>query len=250
MRGTTRWLASAGLFLMATQPVSLHAGDEWSLLGTRKVSRAAEKDVIEVGQRDGKFRSIRIDVNEGTIEIYNIRVLFVNGEDFSPETRLVFREGERSRVIDLPGEARSIRRIEFAYRNTEPRGEAIVSVYGRESGPSNPEPGGGDGWEAIGARQVDFHADHDLLVVAGKRAYRRLMFQVEGADLEMFNVKVTFANGESFSPDTRLHFDANTRSRAIDLPGSLRDIQRIAFFYRSTRRGEDGKATVRVFGRK
>lgn len=243
------WLAPAGMLLMLSGPGPLHADDEWRLLGTKQVGRGAEKDVVDVGRQDGKFKSIRIDVSEGTIEMYNIRVLFANGEDFSPDTRVVFQENQRSRVIDLPGEAREIRRIEFAYRNREPRGQAVVSVYGREVGPSNESPDSG-GWEAIGAREVDFRADRDNLEVSGSRAFRSLMFQVNGGDLELYNVKVTFANGDTFSPDLRLNFDANTRTRAIDLPGALRDIRRIDFFYRSVRGGGEGKATVRVFGRK
>jgi hypothetical protein len=213
------------------------------------VSRNAEKDVVEVGQRDGRFRSIRIDVNEGTVEMFNIRVLFSNGEAFSPDTRLVFREGERSRVIDLPGDARGIQRIEFGYRNREPRGEAVVSVFGRElTGDDHGAPGAG--WEAIGSRQVDFRADHDRLEASGKRAYRRIMFEVDRGDLQMSNLKVTFANGETFAPDVRLNFDENTRTRAIDLPGALRDIRRIDFYYHSVRGGGDGKATIKVFGLK
>jgi len=243
-------LTGAGLLFSLLSPVTLHATDEWKLLGTRGVGRAAEKDGIDVGLRDGRFTAIRIDVNEGTVEMYNVRVVFTDGEAFSPDTRLIFQEGERSRVIDLPGNARGIRRIEFAYRNREPRGQAVVSVYGRETGGSAGGSPGSEGWEVIGARQVSFRADHDVVAAAGNRAYRSLMFEVDGGDLEMFNVKVTFANGESFSPDTRFHFDANSRSRNFDLPGTLRDIRRVDFYYRSVKGGGDGRATIRVFGRK
>lgn len=251
MRKTVAWLAPAGLLMLLAAPVSLQAAhDEWRLLGTKRVSHSAEKDVVEVGRQDGAYRSIRIDVNEGTIEMFNIRVLFANGEDFSPDTRLVFREGERTRVIDLPGVARGIKRIEFSYRNREPRGDAVVTIYGREATAPDKGPESHAGWEAIGSRQVDFRTDRDALEVPGKRAYRRIMFEVDRGDIELSNVRVFFANGESFSPDTRLHFDANTRTRAIDLPGALRDIRRIEFRYHSIRGGGEGKAVVQVFGRK
>jgi hypothetical protein len=39
-----------------------------------------------------------------------------------------------------------------------------------------------------------------FLEMPGARAYRSLMFEVGGGDLEMFNLKVTFANGQSFFP--------------------------------------------------
>jgi hypothetical protein len=243
-------LAGAGLLFSLAHPGTVRATDEWQLLGTKRVSRAAETDRIDVGLRDGRFNAIRIEVAEGTVEMYNIRVVFTNGASFSPDTRLVFREGERSRVIDLPGDARGIRSIEFAYQNRELRGQGVVSVFGRQVGTPPAGPPTPAGWEVLGSREVSFQADHDVLEMPGAQAYRSLMFEVGGGDLEMFNVKVTFANGQSFSPDTRLHFDDNTRSRTLDLPGTLRDIRRIDFYYRSVAGGRDGKATIRVFGRK
>ncbi len=248
MKRVATILTGAGLLLNLALPAAVHASDDWQLLGKRNVGQAAETDGIDVGLRDGLFNAIRIDVNEGTVEIYNIRVKFMNGEDYSPDTRLVFKEGERTRVIDLPGEARGIRRIEFAYRNTESRGQAVVSVFGRETGGTPDETP--EGWEAVGSREVNFHADHDIIEVPGTKAYRSLMLQVVGGDLDMFNVKVTFANGETYSPDTRFHFDSNTRSRTLDLPGNLRDIRRINFYYRSVKGGGEGHATIKVFGRK
>ena len=104
--------------------------DEWDLLGTRQVSFAAEKDVIGA-KHQGRFRAIKIEVEGGNLEMYNIRVVFGNGGHFSPETRVVFRQGSWSRTIDLPGDARVIRRIEFWYRSELKRGRATVRVYGR-----------------------------------------------------------------------------------------------------------------------
>lgn len=104
--------------------------DEWELLGTRRVNFAAEKDVIGA-KHQGRFRAIKIEVEGGNLDMYNIRVVFGNGEAFSPETRVEFRQGSWSRTIDLPGDARVIRRIEFWYRSELKRGRATIRVYGR-----------------------------------------------------------------------------------------------------------------------
>ncbi len=103
---------------------------DWELLGTRRVSFAAEKDVIGA-KHQGRFRAIKLEVEGGNLDMYNIRVVFGDGESFSPETRVEFREGSWSRTIDLPGGARVIRRIEFWYRSELRRGRATVRVYGR-----------------------------------------------------------------------------------------------------------------------
>jgi hypothetical protein len=79
---------------------------------------------------------------------------------------------------------------------------------------------------------------------------RSIRIAVEGGDLEMFNVRITFGDGESFSPPTRLYFGEHSRSREIDLPGGARVIRRIDFFYQSARGGGPGRAIVHVYGRR
>jgi hypothetical protein len=103
--------------------------NDWELLGTRRVSFAAEKDVISASHQ-GRFRAVKLEVDGGNLDMYNIRVVFGDGESFSPETRLSFREGSWSRTIDLPGGARNIRRVEFWYRSELTRGRAVVRIYG------------------------------------------------------------------------------------------------------------------------
>jgi hypothetical protein len=108
------------------------AAAQWELLGARRVSFAAERDVIVVGAREGLFNAVRIDVGGGDLEMFDIRLTFGDGSSWSPETRVSFREGSRSRTIDLPGAARLIRKIEFGYRSTLRRGRATVRAFGRK----------------------------------------------------------------------------------------------------------------------
>lgn len=121
-----RWSLTATLAVALLLP-------QWELLGSRRVSFAAERDMIVVGPREGTFDAIRIEVDGGSLEMYNIRRTLGNGDTWSPNTRVPFREGSWSRVIDLPGDARIIRRIAFFYRSAlfGAQGRAIVHVYGR-----------------------------------------------------------------------------------------------------------------------
>ena len=104
---------------------------DWELLGSRRVSFRAEQDVIGVTAREGLFTAVKLEVEGGNLEMYNVRITFGDGETFSPETRFVFREGSWSRTIDLPGKARIIRKIEFWYRSELKRGRATVRVCGK-----------------------------------------------------------------------------------------------------------------------
>ena len=266
------WPHAAALAGVALLPIATsRADDGWELLGSRRVSFAAERDVIEVGIREGMYTAMRIEVVGGILDMYNIRLTFGNGDTWSPDTRVAFREGSWSRTIDLPGPARVIRRVEFWYRSTLRRGQATVRVFGRSvSGATDlaaapaappalapdpvPAPGVRGDWDHLGMRQVDFRVDHDAVVAVGRGAFRSLRIDVEGGDLEMFDVKVTFGNGETFSPATRVYFREGTRSRVIDLPGAARIIRRIDFFYRSAvfggQGGAGGRATVHMYGRR
>ncbi len=104
---------------------------DWELLGSRRVSFRAEKDAIGVTAREGLFTALKLEVEGGNLEMYNVRITFGDGETFSPETRFVFREGSWSRTIDLPGKARIIRKVEFWYRSEIKRGRATVRIYGK-----------------------------------------------------------------------------------------------------------------------
>jgi hypothetical protein len=102
----------------------------WVKLATRTVDFSGDHDVIEVGG-EGRFTAIRFTVDQGDLAMDHIKVVFRNGEVFEPNTRAEFREGTRSRDIDLPGDARYVRRVEFYYRSIGRHARAVVNLYGR-----------------------------------------------------------------------------------------------------------------------
>jgi hypothetical protein len=108
---------------------------------------------------------------------------------------------------------------------------------------------GRGGWELMGRREVDFRGDHDRIEI-GKREgrYRQLEFRVEGAPIEMYDMTVTFANGQTFKPNLRHRFAEGSGSRAIDLPGDRRAIRYVDFRYRTIDRRE-GKARIALYAR-
>ena len=104
-------------------------------------------------------------------------------------------------------------------------------------------------WELLGTRRVSFTAEHDAIDVGARAgAFTAIKMEVGGGDLVMYNIRVTFGNGGTWSPNTRVNFHQGSWSRTIDLPGPARVIRRIEFWYRSRLRR--GNATVRVFGRR
>jgi hypothetical protein len=104
----------------------------WELLGRQQVDFKADHDRIDVGRSEGKFRQLEIRVQGAPVEIRRMVVIFANDEKFDPRIRRRFDESARTHVIDLPGDRRIIKRIDFDYVSPNRRaGKATVEVYGR-----------------------------------------------------------------------------------------------------------------------
>lgn len=110
------------------EPVVVRRAD-WVMLGERTVDGARDRDMIQVGAREGRYRRIMLVVENSALELFDVEVTFGNGSRFSPHTRHVFGPQTRSRVIDLPGDARFIRSVEFRYGNLPGGGRARMELW-------------------------------------------------------------------------------------------------------------------------
>jgi hypothetical protein len=108
------------------------AAQGWETLGRQQVDFKNDHDRINVGRKEGKFKQLQIRVQGAPVEIEKMVVTFDNDETFSPEIRHRFDEKSKSRSIDLPGNRRVIKRIDFNYRSVDRRqGKATVEVLAR-----------------------------------------------------------------------------------------------------------------------
>ena len=108
------------------------AQGRWELLGQREVDFRNDHDQIDVGRSEGRFKQLQIRVKDAPIEVSNMVVTFANDQTFSPNIRQRFSEGSGIRVIDLPGERRTIKRIDFDYKSISRReGKGTVVVLAR-----------------------------------------------------------------------------------------------------------------------
>jgi hypothetical protein len=120
------------LLLIAEFSSAAKAPGRWELLGTRNVDFRNDHHRIELRLHEGRFRQIQFKVKDAPIEVSNLVVTFSNNQKFSPKVRHRFPEGSGSRVIDLPGERRMIKQIDFDYRRISRReGRGKVEVYAR-----------------------------------------------------------------------------------------------------------------------
>jgi hypothetical protein len=129
---STLGLFSVGLLVTALIGAAHGSNGRWELLGRQEADFKNDHDRIDVGRKEGSFRQIQIRVDRGPVDIHNMILTFDNGETYKANIRHRFNEGSKSHVIDLPGNRRVIKKIDFNYRSTDRReGKATVAVYGR-----------------------------------------------------------------------------------------------------------------------
>lgn len=242
----------AALFLLFAPAAHAGPGD-WMRLGSRDVDFTGERDTIVVTKVEGIFDAIKLEVAAGDLELYDVVVNFGDGTRFSPTTRFEFKQGTGSQVIDLPGTARVIQNVSFLYRSKyTKKGRAEMTLWGREARvvidppPMRPPPIE-PRWETLGERVVSFHAERDTIKVTRKEGmFTALRLEIDGGDLEMYDMVVHFVDGTKFSPETHWRFREGSLSHVIDLPGGARLIKRVDFKYRSTER--KGRAKLVLWG--
>jgi len=128
-----RGAAACAAIALATSTflIPANALENWERLGTRMVDFGRDADTIVVGRAEGRFTAIMFEVDGGTVEMRNVRVIFGDGQAFSPPPQLIFDDQERSRAIDLPGPGRIIRSVTFNYRSLRTgQGRATITLYG------------------------------------------------------------------------------------------------------------------------
>ncbi|GAB4276235.1 MAG: hypothetical protein Kow0065_23670 [Methylomicrobium sp.] len=112
-------------------PAQAGISEGWQRLGKEKVKARMERDEMRLASK-GFFRQIALEVQGAAVHFDSISVHFGNGEAIDVPIRSIVRAGERSRVIDLPGEARLIRKIVFIHKKLRDSGKAQVIVWGRK----------------------------------------------------------------------------------------------------------------------
>lgn len=106
---------------------------DWRKLGSATVTFSKDRDEIRCAGK-GFVRKIVVEVRKTAVNFDDMNVHLVNGTVLDVPLRAVVRAGERSRVIDLPGEARLIKKIVFRYRSVGggSKGRAEVVVWGNK----------------------------------------------------------------------------------------------------------------------
>lgn len=136
LRRSAAFAVLLALVALAAVPLAAaddeRAGGKWELLGVRQVSDKVDRDVIAVTAKEGRFTKLQVRVKLAPVQFRSMKVHFANGETQDVELKDVIRPNQASRVIDLPGVARVISKVEFVYdAQTLGKKGAMVRLFGR-----------------------------------------------------------------------------------------------------------------------
>ncbi|UJF17174.1 hypothetical protein L0B53_04465 [Vibrio sp. SS-MA-C1-2] len=105
----------------------------WQQLGTKSVRMNGDMDIIPVTVYKGGFTKLKLTVRKSAVHINKVVVEYSNGaHDSLPIRALIAPKGE-SRVMDLRGGKRAIKKVTLYYRSAKDgRGTSVVTVWGRK----------------------------------------------------------------------------------------------------------------------
>jgi hypothetical protein len=102
----------------------------WISLGEHTVDGRVDTDMYEYSQKMGKISRIMIVVLDSDLELLECKITSVMGDIHTPQVDRFFREGSRTRPIELP-KGEILRKVELRYKNITGGGRARVQVWAK-----------------------------------------------------------------------------------------------------------------------
>jgi hypothetical protein len=122
----------AFIFLMIGSTAVIAQKKDWDRLGSRVVNYGLDRDVIDVGASNGRYTKLKVGVTGGAVNMHKMVVHYANGTTQNIALKHNFSRNSATRLIDLNGNKRFIKKIVFYYDTKNlSRTKAKVHVFGR-----------------------------------------------------------------------------------------------------------------------
>lgn len=233
-------------------------------LGSTKLGNIfSDSDVMDFGacgtHENSPVQAVQLEVSRAEVEIQELVLQFGNGNEQRLSVRSYFQPGTTSRVIDLDGNLRCVRRAFITGRTLSFGSQGVVTLFGvRRMG--EPNPGNGHEFQRfLGATYLEFRGDSDVIQLGrcggnpreqGPDRVSALRFRVTRNNAEIERILVQFGNGHTQEIQVRNFFEENSWSVRKDLDGERRCVDKIYVYGRTadTRGGGFGEARFEVYG--
>jgi hypothetical protein len=106
------------------------------------------------------------------------------------------------------------------------------------------------GWHKIASTTVDFQKERDEVSVLGADQFTAIKFMVTDAPIDLQDLEIWYENGTKQAVQFRTPLEVGKESRAVNIDGGARDIDKIVFVYKTMPNRTDTKAEVSIYGLK
>jgi uncharacterized protein YdhG (YjbR/CyaY superfamily) len=106
------------------------------------------------------------------------------------------------------------------------------------------------GWQHIGHTTASFKMQNESISVLGADEFTALKIKVTEAGLELERMQVFYESGDMEEINLKEHFGKGNESRVINLKHPDKDIQKVAFTYKTTPNTKGEKADIDLYGLK
>jgi hypothetical protein len=185
----------------------------------------AEKGEFKLQGRDQRMRAFKIEVDNGSAEIRDIRIVYADGGRERARVRQALTEGQSTSLIRLQDEE-PVASIEVTY---VPKGAVTLILQGEVR---RREPVAAQ-WDELGCKTVGFLGDRDSFDVGATERYSALRLRAQRFDIELAEMGINYGNGARDGYAINKILPANTQTNEIPLRGEARRIRSIDFLYRS-----------------
>ena len=105
----------------------------WKVLGQTIVSEGVDRTQLMINAKKGTFRQIRVQVKKAPVEIERLILHFDGNEKQVVWLKDNYEEGSWSRVVNVKGGKRAIKKVVFWYSGSDSGDEKpVVFLWGRQ----------------------------------------------------------------------------------------------------------------------
>jgi hypothetical protein len=106
------------------------------------------------------------------------------------------------------------------------------------------------GWKHIGQVTASFKTTNESIVVLGADEFQAIKLKVSEAPIQIDRVQVFYESGQMEELDVKSQLKEGAETRVINLSNPKRDIEKVAFTYRTLPNSTGEKADVELWGLK
>lgn len=267
-------LLAAVVLAVAPASAQRRGADQWIKLGEQTVGFGTDRDVIQVGREEGRFRAVKLIIRRNDVFLNDLRVTYRNGETEDLAVNQRIRAGGETSTLNLSpgrrgGDARVVERVDLVYKSRPGfGGQAVAELWGLRAedgwgggaGAGGYGRGGYDGpppqriyagevprgWVLFGSQSVGFQTERDVIRLGRDQGrFGKIAFRVLKNDILMREIVVNYSRGEA----QRIPINAEIHANGVTQPIDIRDgrIDSIELVYQS-KPNFRGQAIVEVYG--